>query len=1102
MILTVKRGEAVFAAVEIDENTKYSKRLMGEHLITGDFYSKVPLIFQIGDYIEYDGECFIINRPVNVKKINNLSYKYKIAFEGEVFTLNRKKLRSSDGLVEFPYVGTALDHLNMLLTNINEIDAGWTIGEVDETKDVLIDYNSHSCRTALTEIAKQFELEYSLNGKEISLKKEVGQDTAYTFEYGKGKGLYELEIKEQSNANIVTRMYGYGGTKNIPYDYRDRSKRLVFEVDGKRYLEKNILLYGIREGDFKDDKIFPQRTSVITGVNIDLENKQYYVEDSNLNFDINDNLLEGMPAKIIFKSGQLTNLEFEIWKYDHENKRIYFNQYSEADGYVYPNDLNKPAVGNEYTLVNMDMPQEYFDDSEAELQVATQASLDKNCVPQVLLGLKIDPKYIKKYAVSLDVGYRVTAICAELGINDLIRIYDLSFPLVNSNEITCTIANHIPYTDDEITMRTSIETKKEVVNVDRRAAELSRQNAAAFNQLKNYLIDADGVFNNDLFTVKYLQALLAIIGTSAANFSLSPKPVFLDNYEGDVNAFYAPVCDLIHNETSIEILDQEVFTWSIENAGNFSELTPETAYHLYAKCSKSVATAEWVLSPDIIASNQDNDYYFLVGTLHPVSAKTAVRLFKTSYGVVYINAGEIVAGTIRSLSGLNFLGLDNDQIKLGGFDVNVSAADTTTLENAVLKGIIVQSTGGATSGITIHRGAFDPNVYYYKDEVVTYGGSTWRFTYPTTKKGYFPYDGSSYWALEVAKGEQGLAGDQGIQGVRGANGLTTYFHIKYSDSADGSNMNEDGGKYIGTYTSFSYPDSDDPSDYNWVLVKGADGDNGSPGMDGVHAYTHIKYSNDGVSFTGNNGEDIGDWIGIYHDNTQLDSSEFGDYAWKKIRGNDGNDGNDGATGETGASLVPRGAYNSGTSYKNDAYTRDYVTAGSVYYLYIGADDQTAPAPPNAAYWKAVSSFEILATDILLSRLIHANEIDVETITALGAIIAGSFNLGNGKFIVDEDGNLTAASATIKTATSGQRVEIDSASGVIKFYNPDDELVASMKSSSDYGWIFSDVLEAKKALKLSPSGGVPLPLSSTSTLYEGTDGKLYYRNKDNIQTQLT
>lgn len=59
------------------------------------------------------------------------------------------------------------------------------------------------------------------------------------------------------------------------------------------------------------------------------------------------------------------------------------------------------------------------------------------------------------------------------------------------------------------------------------------------------------------------------------------------------------------------------------------------------------------------------------------------------------------------------------------------------------------------------------------------------------------------------------------------------------------------------------------------------------GEPGQSTYLHIKYSDDGYSFTSNNGETIGKYIGIRVDYVEQDSSIFSDYTWSRFRGNDG-----------------------------------------------------------------------------------------------------------------------------------------------------------------------------------------------------------------------
>ena len=75
-----------------------------------------------------------------------------------------------------------------------------------------------------------------------------------------------------------------------------------------------------------------------------------------------------------------------------------------------------------------------------------------------------------------------------------------------------------------------------------------------------------------------------------------------------------------------------------------------------------------------------------------------------------------------------------------------------------------------------------------------------------------------------------------------------------------------------------------------VPIRGEQGLPGKDGIDGQTTYTHIKYSNDGKTFTSNNGEDQGSWMGMYTDFFEKDSSTFSDYKWFKVVGVDGEHG--------------------------------------------------------------------------------------------------------------------------------------------------------------------------------------------------------------------
>lgn len=145
--------------------------------------------------------------------------------------------------------------------------------------------------------------------------------------------------------------------------------------------------------------------------------------------------------------------------------------------------------------------------------------------------------------------------------------------------------------------------------------------------------------------------------------------------------------------------------------------------------------------------------------------------------------------------------------------------------------------------------------------------------------------------LRGLQGLQGEKGEQGIPGTNGTDGRTSYFHIKYSANASGNPMSETPNTYIGTYVDFTQADSNDYTDYTWSRFEGMQGEQGIPGTNGENgqtSYLHIKYSNDGgKTFTANNGETPGKYIGQYVDFTQADSTSVSKYTWSLTQGEDG-----------------------------------------------------------------------------------------------------------------------------------------------------------------------------------------------------------------------
>lgn len=138
-------------------------------------------------------------------------------------------------------------------------------------------------------------------------------------------------------------------------------------------------------------------------------------------------------------------------------------------------------------------------------------------------------------------------------------------------------------------------------------------------------------------------------------------------------------------------------------------------------------------------------------------------------------------------------------------------------------------------------------------------------------------------------GSPGKDGTNGTNGKDGKDGTSYYVHIRYSSNSNGNPMTEaptSSSKYMGIASSTSSTAPTSYSSYKWSLIKGADGTNGVNGKDGTNgtngknSYFHIKYSNDGVNFTTNDGNDVGRYIGSYTDFNETASTNFSDYSWQ------------------------------------------------------------------------------------------------------------------------------------------------------------------------------------------------------------------------------
>ena len=240
--------------------------------------------------------------------------------------------------------------------------------------------------------------------------------------------------------------------------------------------------------------------------------------------------------------------------------------------------------------------------------------------------------------------------------------------------------------------------------------------------------------------------------------------------------------------------------------------------------------------------------------------------------------------------------------KIGSLETNVGSSLTNSETQFYVSTSATSLEGG--EWITDKSPTWVSGKYVWQRVKYTYSNGGIKYSTPVCIQGAKGEKGDKGdQGIQGIQGIQGEQGEQGIQGAAGKDGKTTYFHIKYSANANGNPMTETPSAYIGTYVDYDPNDSTDYTAYKWSRFEGMQGEQGIPGTNGANGltyYLHIKYSDDGgKTFTSNNGETAGAYIGVYTDTNDKDSELVSKYTWSKIKGEKGDKGDQGLQGVPG-----------------------------------------------------------------------------------------------------------------------------------------------------------------------------------------------------------
>lgn len=884
-----------FCAVK---TAQQSRSLMADDTVTLEVVSTFLIDFEKGDKIKIDSDWYTIRTTVDRTKNSEDQYNYSITLYGCIYDLMKVMFRDTDvngrsTSLTFDLTYSIKDFVKVIIYNMNRDYPGeWVFDDKDcpETEPKTVSFSYQNCLQTLQNECKDFDVDFQITTDKDGIHHiKIGKFGSVVtppngekyFQWGRGHGLFTLVEGKVDDKAIITRMYGEGGTNNIPTAYRNYSERLQLPYpqrlnkhdhklsdgtvvkaktmqigctdDNKRYIEDAALSkkIGVEEDAIQNDDIYPRRTGKVTALGDDV----YTFMDDTMDFDLkasNSNgttyLIDGTSAKITFITGRLAGREFELHDYDHSAKKFILKPYKDARGLVFPTS-NTTAFqireGDQYKITDIIMPDSYIEDAEEDLWFYVYDKFLQAKQARAQYALTFSRSYfIENMPKDSDSclftpGDYVPIKDERFNLEKNIRIQKVERNLLLRHDYTLTISDTATIS---IINQTVINVQKhDTILEANRLKDLTRAKYGwrTTEELRNMIYDPDGYFDTDNIKPNSIDTNMLTVGSKSQQFVLADV-IMQANLGGDPNLFKATSGTLCH----LSISDTDIRYWKI--AALEATLSEAGGYYLFAKCSKKGDTGSWYLTQEQLKfepTSDPNNYYFQVGVLSSVY-DASWRDFVTTYGFTRINGNTITTGKIVTSDGYCYLDLDGNKFRMGDkqsyIDYNVQQRGQITLHNVRLL-----STSGDSSEIGVYRGEYNASYVYYKGDEVSYTNNgvtaTYRYIYSEPTKGYAPTVGT-YWQC-IAKGKDG---EKGTPGAPGEDGRTSYTHFKYSNDGGLSftgNNGEEPGSYLGQYTDFEEIDSSNPTRYTWALIQGEAGNSGVDAA--ASSYFECRYAKNG-----------------------------------------------------------------------------------------------------------------------------------------------------------------------------------------------------------------------------------------------------------------
>ncbi|WP_303897510.1 phage tail protein [Dysgonomonas mossii] len=419
--------------LDMPNDFKQAKELMSEHYVQFTFPLTIKYDFVRADYIDYKGIRYAIRTDCQPTENGLQDYKYEPKFEApEMFWQDFICWYIYQGLKEAEW--TLMEHaenfLQIACDNINAYTGEtWTVGVVEPTDMQNLTFSSQNVFDMLTDVAEAFNCEWYVDYEAKTINLVYSYSKGELMELRREIELIDITRSNENSDEYCTRMYAFGGTRNIPSNYRSTGssevvdaivqKRLRLPISNGDYIDAfpNMTGNKIIEKVFTFDNIFPQRTGTITSLRSAIvknddgtrEMTVFYFKDSGLNFN-SEYILPGLTLSLQFgENSFLSGRDFELGYNDTTEEFEIINNQDNPD-LIIPNDLLCPRIGDFYVLYNFNISlvgDQYVGEAEQELLIEAQAKMTSLQEENATYTCMANPFRVAAYGLDMGLGQSV-----------------------------------------------------------------------------------------------------------------------------------------------------------------------------------------------------------------------------------------------------------------------------------------------------------------------------------------------------------------------------------------------------------------------------------------------------------------------------------------------------------------------------------------------------------------------------------------------------------------------------------------------------------------------------------------------------------------------